>query len=204
MIAGCRVLLLVAGLVLLVDDDEAEVLEGQEDGGTGAKDDVVGMGGELLLPDLHTLGIAVLGVVDAQAVAEDAAQAVHHLNGQGDLGQQVEHLTVLLQFALYEVDVDFRLAAGGHAVKQRHLVLHHGEQNLVVGFLLWCGEPLDVLGTGLAAVVQASHLHLVGLQQAALDELVEDGQGVALVEEEIHPHPLLKRRGGNRFIDRIS
>ena len=163
MITGCRVLLLVAGLVLLVDDDESEVLEGQEDGTAGTEDDVVGIAGELLLPYLHTLGIAVLRVIDAKPVAEDAAQTVHHLDGQRYLGQQVEHLTVLLQLALYEVDVYLGLAAGGDTVKQRHLVLHHREQYLVIGLLLWCCQSLDVLGMGLAAVVQTTHLHLVSL-----------------------------------------
>ena len=43
MIARHRILLLEAGFVFLVDNDEAEVLERQEYSGTSAKDDVVGM-----------------------------------------------------------------------------------------------------------------------------------------------------------------
>ena len=136
MIAGHGVLLLVAGLVLLVDDDEAQALEGQEHGRAGTEDDVVGVGRQLFLPDLHALGIAVFGVVDAQTVAEDAAQTVHHLHGQRNLGQEVEHLAVLVQLALYEVDVYLGLAARSHAVQQRHGLLHHGEEDLVVGLLL--------------------------------------------------------------------
>ena len=57
MVAGHGILLLEAGLVLLVDDDETEALERQEDGGAGTEDDVIGMARKLFLPDLHTLGI---------------------------------------------------------------------------------------------------------------------------------------------------
>jgi hypothetical protein len=64
MIARCWVLLLEAGLVLLIDDDETEVTEGKETGGAGAEDDIVWMFGKLFLPYLHTLGITVFGVVD--------------------------------------------------------------------------------------------------------------------------------------------
>ena len=131
------------------------------------------MARELLLPDFHPFGVRVLGVVDAQAVAEDAAQAVHHLNGQRYLRQQVEHLAVLLQLALYKMDVDFSLAAGSDAVQQRYLLLQEREQYLVVGVLLSGVELLDEFGVWLAAVVQSSHLHLVGFQQSALDECVQ-------------------------------
>ena len=55
-------------------------------------------------------------MVDAKAVAEDAVQPLHHLDGECYLGQQVEHLAVLVYLALYQVDVDFGLAAGGDAV----------------------------------------------------------------------------------------
>ena len=170
MIAGHGVLLLETGLVLLVDDDEAKPLERQEDGTTGTQDDVVGMARKLLLPDFHPLGIAVLGVVDAKAVAEDAVQPLHHLDGEGYLGQQVEHLAVLVNLALYQVDVDFGLAAGGDTMQQGHLLLHHRHQYLVVGRLLCRAEPLDVLWMRLAAVVQPSHLHLVCFEHTALDE----------------------------------
>lgn len=60
MIAWRRVLLLERCLVLLVDDDESETCERQEDGGACAEDNVVRFAGELLLPYLYALGIAIL------------------------------------------------------------------------------------------------------------------------------------------------
>ena len=97
--------------MFFVDNDETQVLEGQEDGRAGTQDDVVGVGRQLFLPYLGPFVITVFGVVDAQAVAEDIAQAVHHLYRQCYLGQQVEHLSVHVQLALDEVDVYLRLAA---------------------------------------------------------------------------------------------
>ena len=92
-VAGRGVLLLVGGLVLLIDDDKAEVAEGEEHRGTHAQDDVVGGGGELALPQLDALGIGELGVVYAQARPEGSAQALGHLLGEGYLGHEEQGLT---------------------------------------------------------------------------------------------------------------
>ena len=71
MVAGHGILLLIRGLMFLIDNHQSEVLEGQEHSTARAKDDIVRVLGELLLPDFHALGIGILGVVDAEAVAED-------------------------------------------------------------------------------------------------------------------------------------
>ena len=44
-------------------------------------------------------------MIDAQTVAEDALQALHHLNGEGYFWQEIEHLFLTLQGTLDEVDV---------------------------------------------------------------------------------------------------
>ena len=82
-------MLLVARLVFLINDDQSQALERQEHRRARSKDDVIGIGRQLLLPYLHTLGIGIFGMIDAQAVAEDALQALHHLHRQGDFRQQV-------------------------------------------------------------------------------------------------------------------
>ena len=43
---------------------------------------------------------------------------------------------MLFYLTLDEVDIDFGLAAGGDAVKQCDLLLHHRQQYLIVGCLL--------------------------------------------------------------------
>ena len=70
-------------------------MERQEHGTAGSQDDVVRIGGELLAPYLHTLGIAITRVVDAQAVAKDALQALGDLHRKGYLWKEVEHLLAL-------------------------------------------------------------------------------------------------------------
>ena len=62
-------------------------------------------------------------MVDAQTVAEDSPQTVHHLHGQGYLGQQVEYLSVLLNLALYKMNVYLGLTAGGDAMEQGDRIL---------------------------------------------------------------------------------
>ena len=161
MVSRRRVLLLEAGLVFLVDDDHAQPGEGQEDGTARAEDYIVGMVGELLAPYLHALGIAVLGVVDAQPRTEDAAQTLHHLHRERNLGHQVEHLLLLFQRAGYQMDVHFGLAARGHSVQQRHLALLHARHHGVIGMGL-CGAQCLGLGQGLAhSVVEPAHFHLI-------------------------------------------
>ena len=109
-------MLLVAGLMLLVDDDQAQTLEGQEDGRASSQDDFIGILRQLFLPYFHAFSITVLGMIDTQLVAEDALQPLHHLHRQGYLRQQVEHLLFTLQCQLDQMDVYLRLAAARHTM----------------------------------------------------------------------------------------
>ena len=87
MITRGRVLLLETRLMLLIDNNEAELLKRQEYGTTGTEDNVVRLIGELFAPYLHTLRIAVFGMVDAEPRAKDTLQALRHLNGKRYLRQ---------------------------------------------------------------------------------------------------------------------
>ena len=183
MITGHGILLLVGSLVFLIDDDEAEALEGQEDGTAGTEDDIVGILGELFLPYLNTLGIGIFRMVDAQAMAKDTLEPFHHLDSQGNLRQEVEHLLMLVECLLDKMDVDFRLAAGSNAMKQGDRLLEEGKLYLVEGFLLGQAQRFDMFGMGLTAMIQASHFLFVGLKDASLDKGRDGGEGVALVQE---------------------
>ena len=184
MIARGGILLLIGCLVLLIDDDEAQTLEGQEDGRAGTENDIVGILRQLLLPYLHPFGIGVAGVVDTQSVAEDTLQALHHLHRQRNFRQQVEHLFLAFQSPLYEVDIYLRLATAGHAVQEGDRLLHHRHQDGVIGLLLCPAQPLDEFRVILAPVVQSSHLHLVGLQHATPFQLLQrSGRGLTGIQQ---------------------
>ena len=62
-------------------------------------------------------------MVYAQTVAEDTLQPLRYLHGEGDFGQQIEHLLAFVDGFCDEVDVDFCLAARCDSVQQRHVVV---------------------------------------------------------------------------------
>ena len=122
MVAGGRVLLLVGVLVLLVHNHEAEVAERKKDGGADTEDNVIVCFRQLLLPDFHPFGIGELGVIDAQSGAEYALQALCDLCSEGYFGQEIEHLLSLPDGFLYQVNVDFCLAACRDAMQQADIL----------------------------------------------------------------------------------
>ena len=142
------------------------------------------MVGELALPDLHALRVAIAGMIDAEAVAKDSTKALHHLHRKGNLGQEVEHLAALVEGALNEVDIDLGLAARCDAVKKRDILRHLLNEDLVVGVGLGLAEGLDVLGMGHSAEGDAAYFLLVQPQDPTVQKLAEDGGGaVGLVHQ---------------------
>ena len=116
-----RLALLVAGFVLLVDDDRAEVRERREDRRPRAN-------GDLLLPPLEreprvvALAVAERRVEHGHAVAKDGPEAVHGLRSERDLRHEHDRRPALpLDHLPQQLDVDKRLSAAGDAVQQAHL-----------------------------------------------------------------------------------
>ena len=91
--------------MFLVDDNEPQSLVRQKYSRASTKDDVIGFGGELFLPYLHSFGIGVFGVVDAEAIAKDVLKPLRHLDGEGYLRQEIHDLFATLYCFLYEVNV---------------------------------------------------------------------------------------------------
>ena len=183
MVAGRGVLLLEAPFVLLIDDDQPQPAEGEEDGGAHAEYQVVGVVGELLLPDFDPLGVGEFAVIDAELGAEDALQALRDLRGEGYLGQEVEHLSALAELLGDEVHVDLRLAGGGDAVQQTDVAgggvaagdAAEGGAYLVEGALLRLAERTERHDGLRGGYPEPPHLLEVLLQHPALDEPVIDG-----------------------------
>ena len=75
-------------------------------------------------------------MIDAQTGAEHLPQPVHHLHGQGYLGQEIEHLLALTNHLMDEMDIDLGLARRSDSMEQRHRFLTEGIQNLAESLLL--------------------------------------------------------------------
>ena len=197
MIARGGVLLLETRLVFLVDNDKAEVAEGQEDGAAGTKDDIIGMVGELLTPYLHALGIAILAVVDAEATAKDILKALHNLNGEGYLGKEIKHLLMLGDGLGDEMDVEFGLARRRHSVQEDYIMVVKLTDYSVEGCALGCTEGFYALGVVGTAIVKPPHLFLVCIKDSLVDEaFYGGGGGIGLVHELLLRHASVAVDGG--------
>ena len=124
-------------------------------------------------------------------------QSVHDLHREGDFGQEIEHLLVLLDSFLDQMNVDFRLAAGGYAMEQYHIVLHYLHQDAIISILLGCGERLDEFEVSLARGVEPANLKFVRGEDALVKQRLHDGcRAMALVHKFFLRHSLdaLSRR----------
>ena len=162
--------------MLFVDDDQSQPLERQKHGTACAEDHAVWLVRELLLPNLHALGIAVFAMVYAEPAAEDSLQSLGHLHGEGYLGQEIEHLLALGDGLLNEMDIDLGLAAGGHAMEQHHVFLLPLRFYGVHGLSLCVVEYLHVFGMRLSGMVEPSHLAVIGFKKSVHDELPHDSR----------------------------
>jgi hypothetical protein len=157
-----RVALLVARLVLLVDDDRAEVLQRGKDRRTGAHGDALlaAAKGE---PRIVALAVGESTVQHRDRVAEHGAEAIHRLRRERDLRHEHDGRLSLLQYdAPQELEVDERLPAARDAVQERHvsrLRLH---------------QPLERVALGVARPVRVRRLAFAREEGIARDRLLGD------------------------------
>ena len=111
-------LLLVGGVVLLVDHDQAEVLDRGED--RRARPDADARLAAAQPPPLvGALAGGEGGVQDGEAVAEPSAKACHHLGSETDLGDEDDRPPPLRQRRLDRRQVDLGLARAGDPVQEQ-------------------------------------------------------------------------------------
>ena len=116
-----RLGLLVARLVLLVDDDGAEVRKRREDRRASADGDAL-LAAAKREPGIVALAIAQRRVKHGDRVPEYVPEPIDRLRRERDLGH--EHDGRLSSFAndsLEQLNVHERLAAPGDAVEEKHL-----------------------------------------------------------------------------------
>jgi hypothetical protein len=113
--------------VLLVDDDQAEVGEGQEEGRAGA-DDEAGLAGGGGLPEAPALAAADAGMPFGGPRAEAGGDAVEEGAGERDLGQQDQGLAAGAQAVGDGLEVDLGLARAGDAAQERGRIAAGGHR----------------------------------------------------------------------------
>ena len=112
-------------------------------GGADAENNVIVCFRQLLLPDFHPFRIGELGVVDAQAGTENMSQTLRDLRSEGYFGKKVQHLLSLPDGFLYQMNVDFCLAACRDAVQQADIPALEILQDGVIGALLVLVQRID-------------------------------------------------------------
>ena len=110
-------LLLVGALVLLVDDDEAEVGERQKQGRARA-DNHLRLPACRRRPDALALALGQTGMPFGGPRAETRSEAVEELRGERNLRQEHERLALLPQSFGDRLEIDLGLARAGHALEQ--------------------------------------------------------------------------------------
>ena len=111
------VLLLEARLVRLVDDDQAELAIGQEQGRAGADHDP-GLAAGDGAPGAAALRLAQARMPGHRIAAEARGEALEERLGERDFGQQDERLPARADRLGDRLEIDFGLARAGDAVEQ--------------------------------------------------------------------------------------
>ncbi len=175
--------LLVTSLMLLIDDDDAELGEGREHRRAGADDDAD------LAADDGPPGIVALSIGKARMQngdpgasrgLEPGAEAPHQLGGERNLGDEHQRPSPSLENAGDGLQIDFGLAAAGDAVQQKG-----GEaallQNRLEGrkrlLLLGGGDYPPVGGHRLGEEGVAPPLFITLSQISLLHQALERGMG---------------------------
>ena len=199
MIAGRRLLLLETRLVFLVNNHKSQAFKRKKNGTARAQDNVVRHIRKLFFPNFNAFGVAVFRVVNAQTTAENLFQSAHHLYGQGDFGQQIEHLSTPIELLLNEMHIDFGLAARRNTVQQHDVLRRKLRTDSRESLGLRLAQRLYLLGLCLLGSVQSSHFSLVKAEHFAVDERLDDRRRAVR-----GVHQLLACEFSQWFLRRIS
>ena len=123
------VFLFVGRLVFFVDDDEAGVFDGGEDGGAGTNNDACFAGADAV-PFVEAFALGEVGVEDGDLIdefVEAGFEALDGLGGEGDLGDEDDDGFAEVEGGFGGLEVNFGFSGAGDAVeKDGFLVLDLG------------------------------------------------------------------------------
>ena len=196
-------LLLVGGVVLLVDHDQAELAQRREDGRAGTDADA-GLAASQSPPLVVALARGESRVQDGEAIAEPRPEACHRLRRQADLRHQHDRPLAARQGRLDRGEVDLGLARAGDAVQELlarrpRFAVEGGDDALDRGLLLGQQPGPAAAAADLRVDRAPPHRGAAGGDQAAL---LEPAQHAAI---RAHRRGKLRRRhlpGPQRLQDR--
>ena len=167
-------LLLEAGLVGLVDDDQAELGVGQEQRRAGADDDL-GLAAGDRPPGAAALRRAQVGMPGDRGAAEARLEALEERLGQRDLGQQHQRLLALAKRLGDRLEIDLGLARAGDPVEQHRVeaLADRGGQAGGGGALLGVEVGRGEIGVG--AFERAVGLDRDRFERAGVDQPAQHG-----------------------------
>ena len=133
--------LLIAGLVLLVDDDEAQVVKRAKERRAGSHDHTRGTAGNHI-PLVQALAGRKVRMEHGNRLAKARAKATDGLSRQRDLGHQHAGRTAGCEHTLDGGEVHLGFAGAGDAVNQHHVAMgvQTGALNLRERLLLAVGK----------------------------------------------------------------
>ena len=114
--------LLVTGLVLLVDDDKAQVAERAKERRTGADDNTGGTAGDHV-PLVQALTGRKTRMEDRDRLAKARAEAADSLSRQRDLGHEHAGRTAGREHALDSGEVNLGFTGSGDAIDKDHVAV---------------------------------------------------------------------------------
>ena len=181
------VLLFVGALVLLVDDDEAEVRERQKQRRARADDDAR-LSACRRRPGSFTLALGQPGMPFGRPGAETRGKPVEKLRGQRDFRQQHESLAPLPQDFGDGLEINLRLARSRHAFEQ-------GRRERAISDAL-----SEIVGRGALIGVEARQAEIRVKRRRARFRGQRDGGERAIRDEALdHARRAPGERGERRF-----
>ena len=136
MITGSRILLLICILMLLVHNDQSQITERQKYGRTDPQNNIIPFLSQLFAPNLYSLGIRKLGMINPQTRTEYPLQTLCDLSCQRYFRQEIQHLFSLTDRFFYQMNIYFCFTTWCNSIKQTDIFLLKGLYDLIMCPLL--------------------------------------------------------------------
>ena len=174
-VAGSRIVLLVAVFVFFVHNDQSQLAERQKYRRTNTDNDIVTFIVQYIVPDFHPFGIRKPGMIHAQPLAEYPFQAAGELCGECYFGYEVQHLFPRCYHFVDELNVNLGFSAGGDSMQQHHRFFGKLPVNFIHRLQLKFIEGVHFFG-GHFRIIQPANFFAVIFKNSAFNQSVDDSR----------------------------